>query len=267
MKVSSVSIPGMPEIDDAWLLRHRSHDVAHLLQRWRAVARAARLNLIVIHETGGFPVYFLTSRHGSPRPLYFSTGIHGDEAASVLGLLEWAERSISYLRGSDLILVPLFNPLGLSLNLRMDGKGTDLNRCFDHPTHPHIVGWRDAMADYIPRLAVCLHEDYDAQGLYAYELNRRGAPCPAGYCLTSAQHIIPRDTRRSIEGRPASAALIRRRRLPMFENLPEALVLYQNGTPCTITFESPSEFSLAQRTRAHVRLLQAIVEWEARVGA
>lgn len=77
-----------------------------------------------------------------------------------------------------------------------------------------------------------------------------------------AQDILPRDPRRIIEGRPARAGVIRRRRLPMVENLPEAVVLYQMGTPCTITFETPSEYSLTRRTRAHVRMLQAVQAWE-----
>ena len=61
---------------------------------------------------------------------------------------------------------------------------------------------RDAIAGYIPRLVVCLHEDYDAQGLYAYELNRHASPRPAEYCLTTARNILARDPRRIIEGRP-----------------------------------------------------------------
>ena len=263
MDASSVHPASLPEFDDGWLLRHRAHDVAHLLRRWRSVARAARLELRVIHETVGFPVYFLTTRNVTGRPLYLSTGVHGDEAASVLGLLEWAERSISYLRNADVVLLPLFNPAGLALNTRSDSDGNDLNRCFDHPAHPHINGWRDAMTGYLPRLAVCLHEDYDAQGLYAYELNHSGRPRPAEYCLTAAQDILPRDSRRTIEGFPARAGLIRRRQPPLLENLPEAIVLYRAGTPCTITFETPSEFSLAQRTRAHIRLLHAVREWDA----
>ena len=263
MDAPSANPPRLPEINDCWLHRHRAHDVPHLLQRWRAVARAARLDIHVIHETGGFPVYLLTTRGVGAGPLYLSTGVHGDEAASVSGLLEWAERSIHYLRSANAVILPLFNPVGLALNTRADADGIDLNRCFDHPTHPHIAGWRLAMIPFVPRLAVCLHEDYDAQGLYAYELNGASSPGPAEDCLAAAENIIPRDPRRTIEGRPARAALIRRRRLAMFENLPEAVVLYRRGTPCTLTFETPSEFSLDQRTKAQIRLLRAVQEWEA----
>lgn len=257
----------MPEINDAWLLRQRSHDVPHLLARWRATARAARLRLSVIHETAGHPVFFLTTQQTTSRPLDFSAGVHGDEAAAVLGLLEWAEHSTAWLRKADLILVPLFNPAGLALNTRADAHGHDLNRLFDHPSHLHITGWRQATAPYQPRLAVCLHEDYDAQGLYAYELNRDPHLHLAGQCLSLTDNILPRDTRRTIEGRPARQAIIRRRRLPMFTDLPEAVVLYQSGTACTLTFETPSEYSLATRTRAHARLLQAICDWDTTQGS
>jgi murein peptide amidase A len=255
-----------PEIDDSWLRQHRSHDVTWLLQRWRAVARAARMNLQVIHETAGFPVYFLTSRKVSARPLYLSSGVHGDEAGSALGLLEWAERSIAWLRSADVICLPIFNPVGLALNTRTDADSQDLNRMFDHPSHPHIVGWRQAMAAYQPRMAVCLHEDYDAQGLYAYELNRDPKLRLAERCLAQAESILPRDSRRTIEGRPALAAIIRRRRLPMFENLPEAVALYQKGTGCTLTFETPSEYALSTRVRAQMALLQTIADWDNQRG-
>ena len=97
--------PWLPEIDAAWLRQHRSHGVTHLLQRWRAIARSARLQLTLLHETAGYPVYFLTSRRVSARPLYFSAGVHGDETGAVMGLLEWAERSTAWLRQADVILV------------------------------------------------------------------------------------------------------------------------------------------------------------------
>lgn len=261
-KRAADSLPG--EFNASWLQQHRSHDVPHLLGRWRRVARAAGLKLQVIHETAGYPVIFLTSSRAGKRPLYFSAGVHGDEAGAVLGLLEWAERSVGWLRTAEVVLVPLFNPAGLALNTRHDADGQDLNRLFDHPTHPHIQGWRRAVAGCHPRLAVCLHEDYDAQGLYAYELNQDAGIRLAEYCLSLTDSILPRDPRPAIEGRRARQAIIRRRHLPMVADLPEAVILYQQGTRCTLTFETPSEYSLAVRVFAHVRLLEGICQWDAR---
>ncbi len=246
----------MVEREEASPQAHRSHDVPHLLKRWRAVARSARMRLSLIHETEGHPVYFLTTQKVSRKPLYLSAGVHGDEAAAVLGLLEWAESSLAELRDADVILVPLFNPAGLARNNREDAHGTDLNRCFDHHDHPHLAGWHRAMSGYAPRLAGCLHEDYDAWGIYAYELNRADGIGVAEPCLAAAEQVLPRDPRATIEGRRAHRAIIRPRKIPMKLDLPEAVALYRAGTPCTVTFETPSEFSLARRTAAHVQFLR-----------
>ena len=40
---------------------------------------------------------------------------------------------------------------------------------------------------------------------------------------------------------------------------PEALAVYPQHTDHFITFETPSEFGLARRVRAHVRLIEACV--------
>lgn len=254
----------MPDLDAAWLARQRSHDAAFLLRRWKQVAKRARCSVQVLHETAGLPVMFLTSRRVSSHPLYFSAGVHGDEPAAVLGLLEWAERSPETLRNGDWVIVPIFNPAGLQLNTRADADGIDLNRLFDHPSHPHIVGWRTAMKPFRPRAAVCLHEDYDAQGLYGYELNRNPRLRLASECMRAASPLMLPDARRKIEMRAAREGIIRRARIHYPENLPEAVALFQNGTDVTLTFETPSEFSLAQRTRTQARLVQAVWEWDQR---
>ena len=117
------------------------------------------------------------------------------------------------------------------------------------------------MAPWQPRAAICLHEDYDAQGLYAYELNRHPRHHIAEHCLKHAERFLSRDPRRVIEGRAARHAIIRPRRIPMFGNLPEAVALYHAGTSCTLTFETPSEHSLATRTLAHTRLVEAACKY------
>ena len=41
--------------------------------------------------------------------------------------------------------------------------------------------------------------------------------------------------------------------------MPEALYLYPDCCPHFLTFETPSEFSLADRVRAHIRLIEVCV--------
>lgn len=252
--------PWTPELDSAWLTRHRAHDVVEIARRWKAVARRARMTMETIHLTAGGPVLFLKSRRMTDRPVYFCAGVHGDEPAAVQGLLVWAEARAEELRDADLAIFPLFNPAGILLNTRADEGGHDLNRQFDSATHPHMMAWREAVRGLSPRYAVCLHEDYDAQGLYCYELNRDPHTRLADGLLESCSSLIPRDARRVIEGRRAAAGVIQRRRIPMITNLPEAVVLYRAGAGSTLTFETPSEFDFALRTRVHARFAQRV--WE-----
>ncbi|MES2708508.1 MAG: succinylglutamate desuccinylase/aspartoacylase family protein [Verrucomicrobiota bacterium] len=250
----------MPELDSVWLGRHRAHDVVDIVRRWKAVARRARMNVDVIHQTAGGPVIYVTSRRLTERPVYFCAGVHGDEAAAVQGLLVWAEARAEELRDADLAVFPLFNPAGIVLNTRADEGGHDLNRLFDSAGHPHMLAWQEAVRGLKPRVAVCLHEDYDARGLYCYELNRDPALKLADRLLESCSPIIPRDFRPVIEGRRALRGVIQRRRIPMITGLPEAVALYRAGAGGTLTFETPSEFDFALRTRVHARFAQSV--WE-----
>lgn len=239
-----------PRAHDSRLLAHRSHDVPHLLARWQAVARAAGLEWRVIHETRGGPVVSLRSPGPLERALYISTGVHGDEAGSVLGLLEWAERAPEALTAQPVLLFPLFNPAGLAANTRGDEAGLDLNRNFHETSHPHIAAWLREVEGASFSAALCLHEDYDAQGLYCYEINP--GPPIAEALMAGCEHIIPRDARAEIEGRAASRGIIHRAEPPAdIPGVPEAIALIHMGTPLSLTFETPSEFALTDRADAH----------------
>ena len=239
-------------VPSAYDLHHHSHDSAQILKRWHAVARQARLTLETLYLTpDGFPVLLARTRRQAPGGLYLSTGVHGDEPAPVAALLEWAEENIACLREANAWLLPLFNPDGLVRNTRVDRAGTDLNRMFHDATHPHLAPWHQAMRGAQFQLGIMLHEDYDAQGMYSYEVSRDRAITTQAY-LDAAARFIPKDQRRKIDGFPSCNGVILRRRIPRhLPGLPEALVLYQQHTPSAFTFESPSEFSLQQRVAAH----------------
>ena len=107
-------------------------------------------------------------------------------------------------------------------------------------------------------MAVHLHEDYEAQGCYCYELNQNTQLKLADKFLDAAASFIPRDTRRTIDGRRANNGVIQRRRVPSLPGLPEAVALYMHSTTCTLTFETPSVFSLTDRVAAHSAFLDAV---------
>jgi murein peptide amidase A len=247
-----------PRRHDPRLLTHTAHDVARLLARWQQVARAAGLDWRVLHETEGWPVVAL--RHPGAREdvLYLSTGVHGDEPGAVLGLLEWAEENTALLAEERVLIFPVFNPAGLAANTRADAAGLDLNRAFHDTAHPHIAAWLREVEGVHFRAALCLHEDYDAQGLYCYEIN--AGEFIAESLMEACAPVIPRDARLEIEGRAACGGIIQMHEPPEgIPGEPEALALFRRGTPVTLTFETPSEFALTDRADAHAQFVRSFL--------
>jgi murein peptide amidase A len=239
---------------------HRCHDYAELIRQWRLVATEAGLKKHELCQLDGQRiVWFETAaaQTGTP-PIYLSAGVHGDEPAATSGLLAWAQQNISRLRRDAFLLFPCLNPHGLLANTRVNQAGEDLNRRFHLDDDPVCGPWRQVIRAYTLPMGICLHEDYDAQGCYVYELS----PHPQGWSRPLLQKAssarLPIDPRRKIDGHLSHAGVIQRQRAPRnLPGMPEAVVLYQMGCPISLTFETPSEFALTDRVNAHRRFLNA----------
>jgi hypothetical protein len=189
--------------------------------------------------------------------IYISAGIHGDEPAGPEALITWAEKNTRLLRRRPFLLVPCINPWGLVNNSRTDSQKRDLNRSFQNDAIAEIAALKRAMGRRRFSLALTLHEDYDGQGIYIYEI--QGA-CPGWgeALLEAARPHVPADLRRVIEGREAVRGLVRRPLdMKLFKQigLPEAVYLHLQACPRVFTIETPSEFGLDRRVRAHVAVI------------
>jgi protein MpaA len=248
-------------------MRRSSHDYQHLMQRWRVLARGSGLRLFPIATVDGFPVYCVQSPAlVGGNGLYLSAGIHGDESASTEGLLAWAQRSREQIRQLPVLIFPCLNPWGLVMNRRSDEGGNDLNRMFHADQHPTVAAVRQTAAPYAFDAAMLLHEDYDAQGAYLYELCK--GPSFGDSILNAVEAVLPKDPRPRVDGRKARAGIVRPRlSLRRFAEMghPEAVWLHLRGCARSITFETPSEASLEVRVEAHVLAVARMVElWAAR---
>jgi len=242
--------------------QHRSHEYRPLIQRWQALAKKAGLRMRVFGRSAGMPLYVVTSpgpKKDTREAIYISAGIHGDEPAPPWGLLAWAEAHTELLQTRRFILFPLLNPYGLMANTRVDRQGNDLNRIFDSEDHELITAWRKVVDGMRFSLGLCLHEDYDGQGCYLYELTTLKESLGAKLLQDTAR-VIPTDTRRSIDGRRATDGLVVRRRMPKIAGTPESFVLHSMGAPLSFTFESPSEFSLNERVAVQAVFIQSALK-------
>lgn len=240
----------------------RPHHYGALIQRWRAVARDAGLRLQRFAQPGDDPLFLLkTPALAATGGIYVSAAIHGDEPASSEALITWAEKHSRRLAGWPLLLFPCLNPWGLRNNIRLDAGGVDLNRAFHLDDHPVIAALKRVVAPHQFDLSVMLHEDYDGQGFYLYEI-KRDLPFWGEDLLAAARHHIAIDPRKKIDGHSATAGLIRRRfDRVRFERLgfPEAIWLHEFHAGRALTIETPSEFAIEQRVCAHVAVLEECV--------
>jgi protein MpaA len=240
----------------------RVHDYPFLIRRWRAVARRAGCRLREFAEFDGAPLFYLRGRTLTETGgAYISAGIHGDEPAGGEALIRWAEANAGRLADLPLLLFPCLNPWGLANNCRFDAHGADLNRLFHATDNAMVTGVKGLITRHRFTLAMTLHEDYDGEGLYLYEIDRHKRFWGESL-LKMVRGIMPIEGRARIEGRQAVAGIIRRRLTPrLFAKIgyPEAAWLYLHHADHAITLETPSEFALEDRVRAHLVLLDECV--------
>ncbi|HEX4119879.1 MAG TPA: M14 family metallocarboxypeptidase [Verrucomicrobiae bacterium] len=183
--------------------------------------------------------------------VYISSGIHGDEPAGPLAALQLLEDD-EWPADAAVWLCPCLNPTGFPLNRRENSQGIDLNRDYRHLQSEEVR----AHIDWLQRqprfdLTLCLHEDWESQGFYVYELNPTKRPSLAEKIVEAVAKVCPIDASPIIETWAASAGVIRPQvNPPERPQWPEALYLIIHKTPVSYTLEAPSDFPLAIRVKA-----------------
>jgi murein peptide amidase A len=196
------------------------------------------------------------THHGTK--IYISTGIHGDEPAGPLAVRQLLQEN-QWPDYASLSLIPCLNPTGLRLNRRENDQGVDLNREYLNTKAPETlahISWLSRQPSF--DFCLCLHEDWESDGFYVYELNPDNRPTLADHVVAQVAEVCPIDRSEIIEGRPAQNGIIRPSVDPRSRpQWPEAFYLLSNKTRLSYTLEAPSDFPLETRVAALVSAVRA----------
>jgi len=192
---------------------------------------------------------------------YLSTGIHGDEPAGPLAALQLLQED-RWPADASIWLCPCLNPTGFSLNRRENFQGIDLNRDYRHFQSEEVrahVAWLQQQPSF--DLSLCMHEDWESNGFYVYEVNPDQRPSLAGKIIEAVAKVCPIESAALVDNWPAENGVIRPNIKPDERpQWPEALYLVTNKSRLSYTAEAPSDFPLTTRVAALVAAAHTVLD-------
>ena len=201
-------------------------------------------------------------RRGPTKPrgaVYISTGIHGDEPAGTITLRRCVEED-RWPSDTHFILCPCINPTGLAAVTRENKNGIDLNRDY-RSLQSEEVRAHTAWLRSLPKidLALHLHEDWEADGYYVYEVNPHNLPAVAPRVIEDVREMCPIQSDAKIDTMWDCVdgiihPFLKPEERPLWA---EAIYMLVHKAQQTLTFEAPSDFPLVFRAEAHKRALHA----------
>jgi murein peptide amidase A len=229
------------------------------LTAFERAAEAAGFSGNVLGATDAGPLVVWERPAGGPR-VYLSSGIHGDEPAGPLAMLKLMEDGF-FVEGVDWALGPALNPTGLAAGTRENAAGVDLNRDYWLRSTAEVAAhaaWLESGA--VPELFISLHEDWEANGFYFYEINLGvDEPCRSEDILDAVKPWFAPDPGHTIDGHESRGPgwIFHAAEADVPEGWPEAIFLAKLGCPLSFTFETPSHAVLADRVAAHCAAVRA----------
>lgn len=185
-------------------------------------------------------------------------GIHGDEPAGILGLIDFVrelDADPQFGKEFQLWIYPLCNPSGFIDNTRHCRAGLDLNRHF----------WGDSQEPEIQLLEaelrrqsfdgiISLHSDDTSDGLYGFVRGHTLTKQLMDPALAAAEAALPRNKRALIDGFHAVEGIIHSGYGGILSAPPEAW-----PEPFEIVMETPQQAPLELQRQAFVLALKAIL--------
>jgi hypothetical protein len=188
-------------------LERRATAVSYLVSRSLRSPDPARVVVPAYHLSG-------PAGGGDRIRIGIFAAIHGDEPASALGAIHFAEQVCDQpelARGYELSIYPLCNPSGFAVGTRHSASGKDLNREFwTGSSEPEVQLLEAEIRTRQFHGLISLHSDDTSNGVYGFvrgAVLTRALLVPA---LQAAARFLPRNTDTTIDGFPAQDGIISR---------------------------------------------------------
>ena len=196
--------------------------------------------------------------------VYLSAGIHGDEPAGPLAIEAfWKEHDP---RDVNWLICPTLNPTGLNAMTRDNAQGLDLNRDYLTLLSAEVNAHAQWLQkQQVPDLFISLHEDWETEGFYFYEI-RSGADQPqrARAILDAVSSVLPIEKSERIDDHTVREQgwIDHEAQADFPDAWPEAIFVAHLGCPLSFTFETPScAMPLTQRIAAHGAAIREALRW------
>ena len=245
-------------------------DPRHYLNTVKEQANHCGFSLHTLGKTEEFPIYWLerpTDTPGAPTVL-ISAGVHGDEPAGPLAVLELMRKNNPALsRSVHWCISPMLNPTGFDKNTRENRKGVDLNRDFRNTRSIEVellMNKLETCGTF--DLALMLHEDWESSGFYLYDLDSNPEADLATFIVKKVGEHASIDTDETIDGMTAANGIIsvnmdQAESDPKLEGQwPEAFyLLHKNLAARQFTLEAASSLEMSTRVKSLVTAVKAAV--------
>ena len=207
-----------------------------------------------------YPIFrvWLEGGQGVHKNILIAGGIHGDEPAGPASVLRFLERDNTHLlQRFKFLILPCINPYGYVHNTRENKRGVDLNRSFEETGIAEVDLVKGTVQGQRFDFCIDFHEDWEATGVYLYEGQR------------DEQWIGPEITRQIEKIGPIDGE-VGESDLPIADGVFEvdpawgdagfAPYLFHFNADHVIICETPTSWSLNQRTSAHLTALDTALE-------
>jgi predicted deacylase len=225
------------------------HLESHTFARFHSAGRMYEMHRYVLHgpKAGHEPIR-----------LGLFAGVHGDEPAGSLALLQFLEDLTAEpgpAVGYELWAYPWVSPTGAEDGTRENRAGKDLNREFwKGSEEPEVQAIEAELRAQRFQGLITLHADDTCEGHYGYAHGQVLDDALLRPALRAAERVLPRDRRSTIDGFSAREGVINHCFQGILSGPPD-----QRPRPFNLIFETPAHALLHDQVAAHAAALNAIL--------